>query len=383
MENKVRFHGQGGEFFGIWIVNILLSVVTLGIYSAWAKVRTKKYFYGNTELAGDRFDYHATPKQILIGRVIASVCVLVWFTASHFMPLFALVLMLAFFGIYPLLARNNARFDARMSSYRNVRFNFNGSVKGAYWAMLGCGLVSMIPLVILFVITAMVFDKSLLVGALFALLAVAAYIYVFANITATITRYFANGYQYGDRQFSAEIGTGFFVKTTALASLLGLGLFVALIGVFVLVAGVGAVSSIASGQLDNLQGGSLWPFLAIFIVYIGMLLVMVAVSAFVKARTRNYTFAQLKAAGEPEYGFSSSLRTPAFVWLIVSNILMQLLTLGLARPWAMVRTQRYLADNTAVIGDLSLLNVTGEAFEGGAAIADEVAQAFDVGVGIG
>ena len=42
--NPVQFNGRGGEFFGIWIVNILLSIITLGIYSAWAKVRTKRYF---------------------------------------------------------------------------------------------------------------------------------------------------------------------------------------------------------------------------------------------------------------------------------------------------------------------------------------------------
>ena len=47
-----EFHGNGADYFRIWIVNLLFSILTLGIYSAWAKVRTKKYFYGNTELAG-------------------------------------------------------------------------------------------------------------------------------------------------------------------------------------------------------------------------------------------------------------------------------------------------------------------------------------------
>ena len=84
MENKMTFHGSGREFFGIWIVNIVLSLLTLGIYSAWAKVRTKKYFYGNTELAGDRFDYHATPKQILIGRVIAALVFVIWLLVGQF-----------------------------------------------------------------------------------------------------------------------------------------------------------------------------------------------------------------------------------------------------------------------------------------------------------
>ena len=39
-----RFTGTAREYFGIWIVNILLTIVTLGIYSAWAKVRRMRYF---------------------------------------------------------------------------------------------------------------------------------------------------------------------------------------------------------------------------------------------------------------------------------------------------------------------------------------------------
>ncbi len=64
------FGGSAGEYFRIWIVNLLLSIVTLGIYSAWAKVRRLRYFYGNTFLDRHNFDYHASPVRILIGRII-------------------------------------------------------------------------------------------------------------------------------------------------------------------------------------------------------------------------------------------------------------------------------------------------------------------------
>ena len=44
----MQFTGQAGEYFRVWIVNVLLSVVTLGLYSPWARVRTRQYFYGHT-----------------------------------------------------------------------------------------------------------------------------------------------------------------------------------------------------------------------------------------------------------------------------------------------------------------------------------------------
>ena len=51
VEYSFEFRGNTGEFFKIWTVNMLLTIVTLGVFSAWAKVRTKRYFNGNTFLA--------------------------------------------------------------------------------------------------------------------------------------------------------------------------------------------------------------------------------------------------------------------------------------------------------------------------------------------
>jgi uncharacterized membrane protein YjgN (DUF898 family) len=53
---QLRFTGSGAEYFGIWIVNLVLTIVTVGIYSAWAKVRRLQYFYRHTELAASSFD---------------------------------------------------------------------------------------------------------------------------------------------------------------------------------------------------------------------------------------------------------------------------------------------------------------------------------------
>jgi uncharacterized membrane protein YjgN (DUF898 family) len=75
-DNRMTFTGSGKEYFGVWIVNILLTIVTFGVYSAWAKVRRNRYFYGNTKLLDRGFDYHAKPLQILKGRAITVVCLL-------------------------------------------------------------------------------------------------------------------------------------------------------------------------------------------------------------------------------------------------------------------------------------------------------------------
>src|SRR5258705_4823558 len=76
--HQLRFTGTGASYFGIWIVNLLLTIVTIGIYSAWAKVRRLQYFYRHTELAGSSFDFHRSPIKILIGRLVALVILIAY-----------------------------------------------------------------------------------------------------------------------------------------------------------------------------------------------------------------------------------------------------------------------------------------------------------------
>ena len=107
-QERFQFHGEGGEFFRIWIVNLVLSIVTLGIYSAWAKGRTKRYFYGNTELAGDRFDYLASPIAILKGRIIAVALLVIYTLLSIFLvPASYLVLALLLLVMPFVVMRSN------------------------------------------------------------------------------------------------------------------------------------------------------------------------------------------------------------------------------------------------------------------------------------
>jgi uncharacterized membrane protein YjgN (DUF898 family) len=82
----LTFTGSAREYFGIWIVNLALSVLTLGVYSAWAKVRRLQYFHRHTRLAGAPFDYHGSPIAILEGRIVAVNLLLIYTLAGQLGP---------------------------------------------------------------------------------------------------------------------------------------------------------------------------------------------------------------------------------------------------------------------------------------------------------
>ncbi|MGF1686310.1 DUF898 domain-containing protein [Photobacterium japonica] len=380
MENQIRFYGRGGEFFGIWIVNILLSVVTLGIYSAWAKVRTKKYFYGNTDLAGDRFDYHGDPVQILKGRIVAIVCVWIWLFSSKLSPTVTGILFVLFMAIMPWLVYSNTRFDARMTSYRNVRFNFVGTLKDAYIVFLGGPIAAFAVISVCATLSRVISGFSSIVGGLLGLGVAALAFVAYAWVGMRISSYFANGYCYGHRRFNAVLMTKEYVKTYLLAGLLGGGISLLMVLVISLVVGISSLPLLAT---DPTAVGIAAMMFAGFFIYIGMFVAMLVVSGFVHARIRNYVFSQISTDGEPPYGLGSRMTAGSLVWLHLTNFFLAVITLGFARPWVMVRSARYVADTTAVYGDMSQLTAHGEDYSDDSALGDEMANAFDLDIGIG
>ena len=144
------FSGKGGEFFGIWIVNILLSICTLGVYSAWAKVRTTNYFYGNTKLGGSPFVYTANPISILKGRLIAFLLLLSYSLLSQYSPELSIGLIILIALLLPVVIVRALKFRFQNTEFRGLSFNFKGKVSEAYKIFLGGYILAMISLGILF-----------------------------------------------------------------------------------------------------------------------------------------------------------------------------------------------------------------------------------------
>jgi len=141
--HRFVFSGKGGKYFGIWIVNILLSTIAIGIYSAWAKVRRLHHFHRNTQLAGSSFDFHARPIDILKGRLIAFGAYVAFIGLSKLSVTASLVLALFLFAVSPYFAYKSLRFRYRNSSWRQIRFNFRGKVPGANGAFFGRPLAAL------------------------------------------------------------------------------------------------------------------------------------------------------------------------------------------------------------------------------------------------
>ncbi len=137
---RLTFHGSGGSLFGIQTVNTLLTLVTLGIYSFWGRVRVRQYLMSQTECAGDRFAYHGTGKELFVGWLKAFVVFILpaGLLGSVVVPLLepwppvqmalAACISLVFMSVIPFAMVGARRYRLSRTSCREIRFSFRGRV---------------------------------------------------------------------------------------------------------------------------------------------------------------------------------------------------------------------------------------------------------------
>lgn len=138
---RLSFHGKGGELFGIYLINIFLSLVTLGIYYFWGKVKIRNYLFSHTEFWQERFVYRGTGKELLVGFLKALVLFFIPLYALNAAPalletglVFQAVATGLTYGIVmvfvPLAMVGARRYRLSRTSWRGIRFSFRGEAWG-------------------------------------------------------------------------------------------------------------------------------------------------------------------------------------------------------------------------------------------------------------
>ncbi len=304
------FSGRGGEYFRIWIVNLLLSIVTLGIYSAWAKVRRLRYFYDNTSVAGGSFDYHGNPMAILKGRIIAVVLLAVYHFAGAANVLLGLAAALVMVLAGPWLIWRSLQFKLYNTSYRGIRFGFRGSLGGAARNFL------MWPL---------------LAGLSLGWLTPLAY--------QRFKRYQHSEARFGTTHFSFHGSVGAFYKVF----LTGLGLWLGgAVAIFIVFGGVAMIQMVEDSATVGFN-----LFLMMLALYAWTFLTVPLWMTLLQNLVWNST-----RLGE--HRFQCNMRWSRTAFIVFTNVLGIAFTLGLYTPFAQIRMMRYRIESLTLLPASSL-----------------------------
>ena len=154
----IRFTGCWQEYLGIALTNLLLTIVTLGIYRFWAKARERRYLWSHTHLIDDELEWTGTGGEMFIGFLMVMgimlglVAVIVgggmilgrWF---GFIGIFAFYILLLWgFGFAQFRA---LRYRLSRTYWRGIRGGSDGNGVGYGWTALGNNFLAGLTLGIL------------------------------------------------------------------------------------------------------------------------------------------------------------------------------------------------------------------------------------------
>lgn len=346
----LRFSGSGAEFFRIWIVNLALTVVTLGIYSAWAKVRKLQYFYRHTQLAGSSFDYHGRPSAILKGRLITFGLFGVANAVYSISSVAGALMWVPIAAVLPWLLVRSLRFRMRNTSWRGLRFHFDGSVGRGYVVFLLWPLATLVTLGLLW-----------------------------PRAHRELKDYQHRHTRFGRAAFTFNVSAGGFYPAYARAAL-----FFVLVPVIALgLLSLGAGALVGPAERNSLFGRAealIVLGLAVFIV-LGLIAYVcwLLSGPYLVSQIQNLVWNRTEL---PPHRFVSTIQFGRLFWISVSNVLLTIVTLGLYRPFAMVRMARYRVSCLTLMPGESLDRFIGDQPRDVDAFGEEMAESLDIDIAL-
>jgi uncharacterized membrane protein YjgN (DUF898 family) len=356
-----EFTGRGDEYFRIWIVNVLLTLVTLGVYSAWAKVRRAKYFRNNTRLAGHVFDYHGDPKAILRGRLVALVLLGAYTWGFQFSKAVGLLTVIGLCVAGPWLFMRAQQFAFANTSFRGLRFGFRARASEAYWAVL--------PVLALWLLPEVAFALTSGSGWL-AWTPELALLLLWPVMHHQLKAYQRRNVGYADREFSFTTATlrfyGIYLKGSGLVIL---GFLLAGGALFLVAWHRGFHTSAWLSPVEGLLYG-----------LVAGLFVYIVAGPYLAARLQQVVWSRTRLGG---IRFRTEIQPLPLFRIVVKNVILTVLTAGLYWPWATVALARYRVECVRVEADVSLSSLAADdRARLVAATGEGAADAFGIDIGL-
>jgi uncharacterized membrane protein YjgN (DUF898 family) len=362
-QSRIRFTGSGSEFFRIWSVNLLLTLVTLTLYWPFARARRLTFFHNHTEVQGHALGFHGDPWKMFRGHLVLLVVGGAYAALSYLWPTYDWVGLLLMALVWPLLWRASLGFRMRNTSWRGVRFDFEGSLPQAYKAFLPLFLpgiaLNLLPLWI------QNEAESLKLLGQWTLAISGLFLLFFPWLLAKVYRFQHNGYRFAQERSALAL-------ETPMLYWLFLGIIVLFIVLVAVLTGVGAflIKSLAwNPKIVVPVLGALGYFLSFIVVY-----------SLAVVKTQNWLWSHTASA---RVRLHSDLSFWRFLGWSALNWLLTLVTLGLYWPFAAVRMARLRLEAITVEIDGNVGTWVSEVAPGSAGVlADASGDYFGLDMGL-
>jgi len=362
------YDGRISELFGVFLLNLLLTIITFGIFRFWAITRIRRYLWSHMRFEDTRFTYTGKGKELFLGFLLAMLIlglifsgvamVTVALARSH-PALSAIPIGVAYIGVFILFGA--AHFSAQR--YRLSRTEWRGIRGGMEGSALRYGLAWMLYLLAC-VVTLYQAVPWMQVG---------------------LARRRINASRFGSAVFRCE-GRAGRLYLIWLATIVGYLLLLGLIAAIVAAVEWRSLAPVFSETIKG-PGAEIAIRNAVPVVVAGILAFLVGsgllatwyYTSLLRLILGNTTAVVPGSIGHGTLRFHSTVNAGSLLWLVVSNFLIALVTLGLGLPIVLHRYARYLARTTQMTGTFDATALV-QSTMARPAVGEGFLQALDPGI---
>lgn len=353
---------------GLWrliLINFLLNLVTLTIYRFWAKTNVRRHIWSCVHVNGLPLEYTGTGKELFIGflKVMAvftlpifAALTVVQLTYGLDHPIVVMVQFVVLFAVYVLWGAAlymTRRYQLSRTTWRGIRGTLTGS-----------------PIIYSILYFGTLLGRSMSFGWATPVLNVA------------LQEKMIGEMRFGDLAFKFRGRAGPLYPTYALCWFLSIGAVIVItVGFALFVAGAGSMFQSLDAIMTSPEGqnetAKFWIGLSVGLFFVLGYLVAYPLVWSIYTAKEIRTFAEYTKAGDASFSFNAT--AGSLVWLTLGNIVIFILTLGIARPLVQQRIARYFCDRIVVNGTIDVDAISqsmGKYDKSGEGLAD----AFDLSV---
>jgi uncharacterized membrane protein YjgN (DUF898 family) len=373
----LEFTGSGGEYFRVWLVNLLLTIVTVGLYTPLARRRTAQYFYGHTLVAGSPLEFTAQTRRMLVGFILfVALYAAMKIAAQTGQNNVVAVLTFGSAVLAPYFWGSAMRFRFNATRWRGVRLQFTATWGEVYRASLPAFLLALVWLGAAVQIGTHV-DKKNPGATAGMVLGIFGGVLVVALLCVIRLEYNYKSLMVARGRIGGQAGRwkpqfGDFVR-----------IWLATVAVFlgaVLVAGVALAVTLGSSfaVLQGMKDGGLMKLVMMIVLGFAVLFLGFLISsparAYREARMFQLVWSNIGVSHVAR--FKCRLRPWRFVGLRLRNVFLSLVTLGFYRPFARVSEYRMKSQSVTLYVKGGLDQLAGQLSREEAAVGDALADAI-------
>jgi uncharacterized membrane protein YjgN (DUF898 family) len=315
-------------FVRLSLINGLLRIITLGVYHFWGKTEVRQRIWSAVRIDGEPLEYRGTGGELFRGFLIVFALILVPLLIGAFVMLllfghrpggrgayeivgWALFFVLSGFGIH-----RARRYRLSRTYWRGIRGGLSGRAAPFAWTYVWTTVL--IPFTLGWIVPWR---------------------------AVRLQRTLVNETRFGDKPFTFTARAGPLYARYWLVWLSAIVLFIGTIGVIGAVVGVDMQQAVPRPRPVSGARGA-----GIVAIILGALLIFAMIRAWYSTRMFNYFAAETRYQGA---GFTLRATVPSLVWLVASNFLIRISTLGFLSPVAEARATRYMVDRLALDGGIA------------------------------